>query len=257
MRSFRIICLLLATFNLFLPAFLPPARARTLEAGIQHVELMPSVSDDLRPGSIYRGGLAQDQASNYWVKIPDWMAGTWQMKEETTVKRHDFKTGKTSTSPIRFKAVHKFAYGMQKDRMGGIWHYAGTPYTSRTRLAYLDEYHLVKSKDFVEGVTDRVEFRSTVTAVRVDPSTGKIKKTYQQESITIYRPVPGSVDTIELFGSTRSFDQDGRPELENDNQARIRRRAPFQQVDSKDGVDLKALFRAFLIGSGRSDLLPD
>ncbi|HMP50416.1 MAG TPA: hypothetical protein PKD05_02580 [Candidatus Melainabacteria bacterium] len=83
-----------------------------------------------------------------------------------------------------------------------------------------------------------------------------IKDSYVQESITSYEPLSASTDEIKLQASTRSFDQDGKPLIQADNEARVRRLAEFTPVDRYRERDMRFLFRQFLTESGRYDLLP-
>ncbi|MBZ0187174.1 MAG: hypothetical protein K8F91_13080, partial [Candidatus Obscuribacterales bacterium] len=144
---------------------------------------------------------------------------------------------------------------------GGIWHYAGTPYQSKTRMSGIDEIHIVKDKIFDEVSNEKTQehvgFKSTVTVLRVEPGSSKIRESYQQESITRYEPVDKGTGIIKLFGSTKSFDQDGKPKVQTDNQTYVQKASPYARIDRQKGLDMHSLFRQFLIDSGRSNLLPD
>lgn len=237
------------------------AEATTLEGGVRHMELMPSVQESFRKGKRLDASIFENlKSANGWVQVPSWMAGTWLIREETAVYRKDFSTGRSTKNPHRFKAHHKFIYGMQKDSQGGIWHYIGVPYKSETRLASLNEIHLVKEKRFEPYSEKKVSFRSVVNVIRVkrtkDEREPIIKDSYVQESITSYEPLSASTDEIKLQASTRSFDQDGKPLIQADNEARVRRLAEFTPVDRYRERDMRFLFRQFLTESGRYDLLP-
>lgn len=233
------------------------SEAKTLEGGVKHQELMPSVQEGFRQGQRLDASIFENlNQSNRWVKIPDWMAGSWTIKEETAVFRRNFKTGHSSKIPHRFKARQKFVYGMQKDRQGGIWHYAGVPYKSLAKLSREDEIHLVKDKQYEPFNQSFVRFRSLVNVIRVKRSSQKISKSYQQESITTYTPIEGRSKRINLSASTKSFDENGNPLIRADNEALVRRSKEFEPLDSYKGKDMKALFIEFLTSTGRTNLLP-
>lgn len=221
------------------------------------MELMPVLEKEFRKGNRLDASIfANLNQANSWIKIPEWMAGTWLVKEETAVYRENYKTGRSTKSPHRFKAQHKFVYGQQKDRQGGIWHYVGTPYKSKTKLSSEDEIHLVKEKLFDPYNETSVRFKSVVNVIRVKRSSSIIKESYQQESITTYQPLDDGQDNIKLSASTKSFSEDGKPLFQADNEARVRKLSPYAPVDSVNGKDLNKLFRDFLVSSGRSNLLP-
>ncbi|MEZ4533877.1 MAG: hypothetical protein R3D26_02555 [Cyanobacteriota/Melainabacteria group bacterium] len=237
------------------------AEATTLEGGVRHMDLMPSVEESFRKGNVLDASVFENlNSGNGWVKIPSWMAGTWLVQEETAVYRKDFASGRSTKSPHRFKARHKFIYGMQKDRLGGIWHYIGVPYKSETRLTSVTEIHLVKEKRFDPYTENRVRFRSVVNVIRVKRTNHgrdqKIKESYVQESITSYEPYSANSDDIKLQASTKSFNQDGKPMIQADNEARVKKLAEFSPVDSYRDRDMRYLFRLFLTETGRDDLLP-
>ncbi|MBI1270997.1 hypothetical protein GC174_11255 [bacterium] len=237
------------------------AEATTLEGGVRHMELMPSVQESFRKGKRLDAAIFENlKSANGWVQVPSWMAGTWLIREETAVYRKDFSTGRSTKSPHRFKAHHKFIYGMQKDRKGGIWHYIGVPYKSETRLASVNEIHLVKEKRFDPYSEAKVSFRSVVNVIRVkrtkDGKDPTIKDSYVQESITSYEPLSASTDKIKLQASTKSFDQDGNPLIQADNEATVKKLAEFTPVDTYRQRDMRYLFRQFLTESGRYELLP-
>jgi hypothetical protein len=240
-------CLVLETQN--------QALAKTFDLGVQHTEVLPSVSEELRPGSKFNLSAVEAQGqSNEWIKLPNWMCGTWRVGKETAVFRKDFKSNKVNKEPFEYFARHDFQYGMQRDREGGIWHYIGTPYHSKTTLSQFTEFHLVKTKEFTKADEEGVSFTTVMTVIRSN-SSSQILESFQQESITAYNPTeePGA---IEMTASTKSFDANGKPNRQSDNVAKIKQATPFIEVDSYQGKDMKALFRQYLISKKMDNLLP-
>lgn len=231
------------------------ALAKTFDLGVQHTEVLPSISADLKPGSKFNlSAVEAEGQSNEWIKLPNWMCGNWRVGKETAVFRQDFKTNKIDKQPFTYFARHDFQYGMQKDREGGIWHYVGTPYHSKTTLSQFTEFHLVKSKEFTKADEQGVSFTTVMTVIRSN-SSGQILESFQQESITTYTPTP-EPGAIEMTASTKSFDANGKPNRQSDNVAKIKQATPFIEVDSYQGKDMKALFREYLISKGLDNLLP-
>jgi len=232
-----------------------PAHAEPLQARIQHTETMPSVSPELRSGSKFNLNITAESASNRWVKIPNWLAGTWIVDSEWTVSRQDCVTGQTSNAATYFKAKSRFTYGDQRDREGGIWHYLGVPYCSSTDFPSFTEYHQVSSKDFIENVPQRVSIKTEFAVIRVSKSTRQVIETLQQESITTYSFA--NVDQLDMTSSTKVFDQLGSARNIAGNQAVVTRAEPFEQIEQDNGKNLHELFRQFLLANNLARLLPD
>lgn len=232
-----------------------PVLAKTFDLGVQHTEVLPSVSEELKPGANFNLSVVEAEGqSNEWIKLPNWMCGNWKIGKETAVFRKDFKTNKVDNQPYTYFARHDFQYGMQKDREGGIWHYIGTPYHSKTALSQFTEYHLVKSKEFTKADEQGVSFTTVMTVIRSN-SSSQILESFQQESITTYTPTAES-GSIEMTASTKSFDANGKANRQSDNIAKIKQSTPFVEVDVYQGKDMKALFRQYLISRGLDKLLP-
>lgn len=218
------------------------AFAVPLEGKIEHVETMPSIEPEMMPGARFQVSVSENEPDNRWVKVPHWLIGTWTVKEETAVYRKNFRNGEENRQPYSFPVRQKFNYGHQQDNQGNVWHYLGTPYTSKAELPNFVEYHTVKSKSAQELSEQAAAFRSIVSVARV--RSGIVRESYQQESITRYAPEDGF--TITMAASTKSFDPTGAPLFQQDNQARIKRYAGFHRVDSEHGRNLKLLFEQFI-----------
>lgn len=251
------------TFKLAIASFTLAAAASTvcsaiskpLEGGIEHTDRLPGVEQGLLPGHVFEGVTPSEKAVGQWIRLPNWLCGTWQTDRETAMFRKDFRTGDVSSeTPYSFKAKVRFSYGMQKDASGAIWHYVATPYTSATDLSSFTEYHIVKSKKFITVNEEKVAFVTRATVVRVRRESRTVKETFQQESVTSYSPVVDG--KIKLVGSTKSFDAAGAPAVQADNEANIPRLQEFTPVDTLNGQDLRELFAAYLTKIGCAHLVP-
>ncbi len=231
------------------------ARCEPLQGRLEHVHKLPAVSHLLKPGIHYDEAANKIPASNAWVRVPAWLAGTWLVTEETAVFRENFSTGQRSNEHHTFSARNKFAYGKQKDKTGQVWHYVGVPYTSDTQISGKIEYHQVREKEVIEQSDHKVAVRSKVLVIRVSKPSGEIDQTYQQESITWYTDNADGI--ISMESSTKAFNADGRPLSVTQNRARIHRVAKFTVVDEEYGKNLKALFHQYLIAQGWNSLIPD
>ena len=229
-------------------------QAYTIEGKVEHVERLPAVDQKFTPGVQFDQNI-ELSPNNFWVKIPNWLAGSWSAREETAVLFQDFRSGRSRNQQETFKAKQDFTYGQQIDRSGQIWHYVGVPYTSKTVHTNAEEIHEVKEKQFLKANDDEVEFRAVATVMLIDNISSRIQRTYQQESLTDYQPI--SSDRMSMSASTKVFDSAGRPQTLQKNEAIIKRYKHFQKINEKDGKDLKALFREFMIAKGMGELLAD
>jgi len=230
------------------------AQAEPLQARIEHTERMPSVEPVLKPGAIFNLS-ADEAADDVWVKVPDWLAGTWSIRRETTVYHQNFRTGDESYARRDFDAHTTFTYAQQRDREGGYWHYLGTPYTSQTELSTFTEYHKVAEKELVESDPTKAVVRTRVTVIRTDKETSKITKVFQQESITRYTRM--SSDELQLISSTKVFDDSGNATDEVQNEARVHRLSPYSEIDFVGDKNYKAMFVHFLVTHELANLVPD
>lgn len=235
---------------------LPPLRApaEPLHGHLEHVQRLPAVSNTLRPGVRFDQTDSQNQ-SNIWVRVPSWLAGIWQVNEETAVYRENYQTGQKSSESFPFSARSEFSYGKQQDKRGQIWHYIGVPYTSATQLSNKIEYHHVIAKDITQQGEDVAMVSTKAQVIRVSKTTNEIVETYQQESLTKYTKLANG--TIQLESSNKVFDADGNPVSITNNRATIHRSRPFSIVNFESGKNLKELFAQFLISQGMTILVPD
>ena|GEM_PF-492991 len=240
-----------SVFALSLPLILSPSpcQAYTIEGKIEHVETLPPVEQKFKPGAHFDLS-AELSPDNIWVKIPNWLAGSWSARDETAVFFQDFKKGVSRNVSEQFKAKQDFTYGQQIDKNGQIWHYMGVPYTSKSMHTSYEEIHDVKEKSLVRSSEDQAEFRSLYTVLFLDNFTATIQRSQQQESLTTYSPLGD--DRIAMTASTKVFDLGGRPQNLQRNEAIIKRYRHFNVINEKDGKDLAALFQQFMAAREQS-----
>lgn len=225
-----------------------------VQGGIEHKEKMAPVESKFLPGSVWQEG-GKDGSKSTWIRIPEWLAGTWFADNETATLRQDLVNHKESAhTPFPFKAKSRFSYGTQRDGRGGIWHYLKLPYTSATDFPEFVEYHQVLTKDFTNQSEQAVSFRSMVAAARVQRSSKEIVEAFQQESVTNYEPAGDGV--IKMIASTRRYDAAGIAQMQADNEARIHRVEKFTPVAKDGAVDMQKSLFDFLRSRKMEYLIP-
>lgn len=223
-----------------------------VQGGIEHSQKVgPS---KYLPGKVW-SETEKDGSKSTWIRIPEWLAGTWFADTETATLRQDLVNNRSSAqTPFNFKAKSRFTYGTQKDGRGGIWHYLKLPYTSATDFPEFVEYHQVLSKDFTNQSEQAVSFKSMVAAARVQRSSKEIVEAFQQESVTNYEPVQD--DIIKMVASTRRYDVSGQPQMQADNEARIHRVGKFTPVAKEGDIDMQKSLYDFLRSRKMEYLIP-
>jgi len=225
-----------------------------VQGGIEHKEKVDPVNSKYLPGSVWKEG-EKDGSKSTWVRIPEWLAGTWFADVETATSRQDLVNHKESAhTPFNFKAKSRFAYGTQRDGRGGIWHFLKLPYTSSTDFPEFVEYHQVLTKDFTNQSEQAVSFRSMVAAARVQRQSKEIVEAFQQESVTNYEPVEDGV--IKMVASIRRYDETGKPLMQADNEARIHRVEKFTPIAKEGNLDMKQSLYDFLRKRKMEYLIP-
>ncbi len=212
-----------------------------VQGGVEHSEKLAPVESKFLPGSVWKEG-EKDGSKSTWIRIPEWLAGTWFADTETATLRQDLVGHRESAhTPFNFRAKSRFSYGTQRDGRGGIWHYLKLPYTSATDFPEFVEYHQVLTKDFTNQAEQAVSFKSMVAAARVQRTSKEIVEAFQQESVTNYEPVEDGV--IKMLASTRRYDETGKPQMQADNEARIHRVEKFSPTAKDGSIDMqKSLF---------------
>ncbi len=93
-----------------------------VQGGIEHKEKVAPVESKFLPGSVWKEG-GTDGTKSTWIRIPEWLAGTWFADMETATSRQDLVSHKESaTPPLLSRLKSRFSYGTQRDGRGGIWH---------------------------------------------------------------------------------------------------------------------------------------
>jgi hypothetical protein len=232
----------------------PSFAQKYVQGGIEHKEKVGPVNSKYLPGSVWKEG-EKDGSKSTWIRIPEWLSGTWFADVETATSRQDLVTHKESAhTPFNFKAKSRFAYGTQRDGRGGIWHFLKLPYTSSTDFPEFVEYHQVLTKDFTNQSEQAVSFRSMVAAARVQRQSKEIVEAFQQESVTNYEPVEDGV--IKMIASTRRYDETGKPLMQADNEARIHRVEKFTPIAKEGNIDMKQSLYDFLRNRKMEYLIP-
>ena len=259
------ICSLILGAGLFILALQPAqpqaepsqtAKPLVLQGSAEvHAEALPPVDPRLQTGAIFNEqSLPKLQPNNDWYWIPSWYAGEKHLETQTIVEDYDFRTGETLSASRTILNRQDLAIGFQMDNEGNIWEYKRAPYTATTDGGGNFTKTFVRIRDPIEVNQNRVVVRLVETSVLVDKQTNRIKRSLQEEQLNTY--TPAGQGAMYMQTSIKGFGEDGRPQMQQKSVRNATQVAPFHAINNYNGMDMRLLFRDFMIAHGNTHLLP-
>lgn len=141
------------------------------------------------------------------------------------------------------------------DRSGRIWEFKRAPYTSTIDNGNKFTTTIVRSRDPIQVTENNVVIRMLETSVIVDKRSRRILRTMQEEQINYFTPV--GQGGMNLQSSVKSFGANGAPMIQETSVRQVTQIAPFQPINTYQGMDTRSMFRDFMIARGYGNLLPD
>lgn len=263
------------------------ALAETLQAGVEHSDYLPSVSNTYVPGyshggysqgqsnGNYRGGyqletnqsdqthsnLYQQSASMQrpqpqqpvieWFQIPKVMAGSWSKRGDVTVDVTDLRTGMKRASGAWMDNEMVVHMGHQLDKAGNVWHVNILP-SEKDSFSNGKQVKFLTVQQICEQSTPVNLATRTHYVITETFPTGQVADMFQQESLNQYFLV--SAGEMENRSSNRVFTYSGQPVRDGTVESKFTRIGPFTPVPQMNGVDLQQALNQFLLSKGRADL---
>lgn len=179
-----------------------------------------------------------------WIKVPSWLAGTWQSGCETIIDEYDYsKNESVLDHPIVQKVEKVHIMGTQIDSGGNIWHCTETPFVRVVKAnGYVEYRHVnsIKSLSMDDGQLG-INIESKVTRVLSDSS----QIHYSEQTGTTFTRIDDGVIKAEYI--IEDFDSCGKQLFTLRKECTEQRIKPFAIVnrDSEHG-DLQERFRMFI-----------
>jgi len=190
---------------------------------------------------------------NYWFPVPDWLAGTWQATSEIVLDAYDHSQGTSELNgPVKLKVTRESVIGTQKDSLGRIWYYAGTPYTRALESDSFIDYQQMERIIPVESSLGKVVVRTLATVTRLDKQSQQLLNVFKVETTTTYTPL--SVNLIQASFLINDFDMEGRPLYSSKAYCCETRIKPFRVVDQDERGNNRLKFEEFLAANGLRNL---
>ncbi len=286
MKKIAVSLLLILALNLNL-SLSQAALAETLQAGIEHSDYLPAVSNTYVPGyshggysqgqsnGNYRGGyqletsqsdpthsnLYQQSASMQrpqpqqpvieWFQIPKVMAGSWSKRGDITVDVTDLRTGMKRASGAWMDNEMVVHMGHQLDKAGNVWHVNILP-SEKDSISNGKQVKFLTVQQICEQSTPVNLSTRTHYVITETYPTGQVADMFQQESLNHYFLV--SAGEMENRSSNRVFTSSGQPVRDGTLESKFTRIGPFTPVPQMNGVDLQQALNQFLLSKGRADL---
>lgn len=263
------------------------ALAETIQAGIEHSDYLPTVSNSYVPGYSH-GGYAQQQRPAYqggyqggaqmdqphanvfqqsssqsatpqnpvieWFQIPRSMAGSWVKKGDLTLDVTDLRNGikrQVGTWTDNEMVVHM---GHQMDRSGNVWHVNILP-SEKDSTSNGKQVRFMTVQQICEQYTpSNLSTRTHYVITETYGGTGQVADMFQQESINHYSLLNDG--EMQNMSSNRVFTYNGKPVRDGTLQSKFNRIGPFEPLAQMNGVDLAQSLNQFLSSRGAPQVGP-
>lgn len=225
----------------------------TLKIGVKHSTTLAPVPSKLQAGGIFNENLLPAEPEKLdWYRIPYWLAGKWRRDFETSLFTYKYASRTGDRENRSFQSQQQADFGLQRDRIGGIWDANLSSRGVSDLGSYLAIATVVERKP-VKLTANEIVFREEFTVVHVNKSNSVIVDSFRMESLTKYRLQNGTVYTT---SSVKAYNADGSPRQLQKNVAQERKVQPFVVVDKYKGRNVRDEFLQFLNESGQPNLIP-
>jgi hypothetical protein len=227
---------------------------KPLEGGVELDEKLPSLPDDYQVGG--RVDLEQLTAltpNNLWYPIPNWFGGKWHSESMTVTRVQDCDSGKTEKVNVVRKEIADVDHGQQRDKTGQIWEFIQIPRVVKVVVDAGTCYLTCSRQDIIQSDPSGVVFKALTSQITVDKKQ-KVVASEQVQQISRSRLIDEGM--VQVEGTLKNFSATGDPEQIQTVEKVIHRTAPYQDIDTRDGLNLKQLFIEFLKKTGRENLVP-
>jgi len=194
--------------------------------------------------------LPQTSGDANWVRIPDWLAGSWHIEKAHFVRDVGPDTGGEVTN------IEDDAFGYQRDKNGGYWQMMRVPVTNvtETESSYARFIHhthngtmLTPAQFVVEG--DNMELRVSRKSGRII----SIRRRHDRYSWLNNGSYVAADDHVEYLDASHKVQEGSQGTVKT----RPTKVGPYQRIDkTSDGFDVRASFKDYLIKNGMSELVP-
>jgi hypothetical protein len=232
-----------------------PVAKQPLQGAAILDDALPGLPDQFHVGSQFDQSALQGLTpDNVWFPIPNWFAGKWHGESRTVDFIEDCQSGVHESPHAVMKEVQDTTMGYQRDKTGQIWHFVEIPRWRKVEdqkgFAYL---HALR-EDVLDNDASHVVLKILNNQMLVDGGKQTILSSHQVQQIGTYIPVEDGL--VRLDASLKTFDADGSPKIHEECSALMKRTAPYEDLNTLNGLDLKQLFIEYLKKTGRQDLLP-
>ncbi len=189
-----------------------------------------------------------------WIKVPDWLSGSWQSENQTIIAAYDYRKKealKDLPQKIAIKRLSKI--GSQKDRESRVWH-LGAPNSRIIETANYTEYQTIESIKQVFESPTAFAIKTKAVISRVSKDGNELLDAFKEETSTSYTPICDGLILSDF--QINDFDLQGKAIFSSKSMCIEKRVKNFEQVDEDSRGNLKVIFHEFLLDSGLMHLIP-
>ena len=193
--------------------------------------------------------------SNYWILVPDWLAGTWQAKKQTILASYNYSSKKhMERLPLEIDINRISKIGAQLDSQGRVWHLAA-PNTRIAETAEYTEYQTIESVKVLRNTPTSMTIKCKAEVTRISKTGNQPLDAFKEETITLYTRL--SDNRILCDFHAFDYDSEGNPLFSSRLICTEQRVKDFQISDEDNRGDLRSRFHQFLLSTGQLQLIPD
>ena len=194
--------------------------------------------------------LPESTGAVVWVKIPDWLAGSWHIEKARYVRDVGPDTGEEVTN------IEDDAFGYQQDSKGGYWHMMRVPVTNvtETDTNYARFIHHTQTGTMLTPAQFVVEGENM--ELRVSRKTGRvvsIRRRHDRYSWLFNGAFVAADDHVEYLDAAHKVQEGSQGTVKT----RPTKVGPYKRIDKlPDGFDARASFKEYLVKNGLGELIP-
>ncbi|HEY9677763.1 MAG TPA: hypothetical protein V6C76_07125 [Drouetiella sp.] len=181
--------------------------------------------------------------SNFWYRVPTWLAGRWESADATTFFMRDHQSGKIDNSRTPYPFRGRESIGHQYDNQHRIWTYCRDYAWTRGRSSDSEVQSLLFYQHPLRVTQNEAIVLGRMAVFEVNAK-GKITSSYKTEIIDTMSLQ--DEDTMRDEQIKIVFNEQGKPVTTIKTEVFWKRIADFQPIDEVKGVQLKPLFKSFL-----------
>jgi len=212
--------------------------------------------DSTRLRSEANNGQLVGEVKNVWYRIPAWIAGSWQTTDKRLLGSVDYQTGRQAGPRSLDFGYCGETFGFQQDRNGNFWQYAKIgvgPSNMKADKNGRVQFNLVDAHDLVSSSDTQLVIKKRWRHVVMNADSQEITSIKPFESIITFNR--SGDNNITIDEKVTGLDKQGRVANQKEVVTAKQRIAGYQEVDERQGDDLRSSLANYLDTHGMNSLM--